>query len=60
MAAFNEGGSFKEYLLDDGEVGEYLEPAAIEEIFDLEHHLRRVPLIFERVFGTREMGDVQD
>ncbi len=53
MAAFSEGGSFKDYLLRDADVGNYLSPEAIAEIFDLDHHLRRVPLILERVFGER-------
>ncbi|NPA25189.1 MAG: adenylosuccinate lyase [Deltaproteobacteria bacterium] len=52
MAAFNEGGSFKEYLLKDSEVTKFISASEIEEIFSLEHHLRRVPEIFARVFGT--------
>jgi len=51
MRAYNEGGSFKDYLLADSEVTERLPAAEIENIFSLEHHLRRIPEIFARVFG---------
>jgi adenylosuccinate lyase len=51
MRTYNEGGSFKDYLLADSEVTERLPAAEIENIFSLEHHLRRIPEIFARVFG---------
>ncbi len=51
MRAFNEGGSFKEYLLQDEDVAKYLSPAEIEEKFSLNHHMRQIPTIFARVFG---------
>ena len=54
MRAYNEGGSFKDYLLADAEVTERLPAAEIENIFSLEHHLRRIPEIFERVFGEAD------
>ncbi len=51
MQAFNDGGSFKEYLLKDKDVAQYMSAAEIEEKFSLEHHLRQIPTIFARVFG---------
>ncbi|HDS17239.1 MAG TPA: adenylosuccinate lyase [Proteobacteria bacterium] len=50
MQAFNDGGSFKEYLLRDKDIALYLQPSAIEERFSLEHQLRQVGKIFARVF----------
>ena len=51
MQAFNDGGSFKEYLIKDEDVAKYLSASEIEEKFSLEHHMRQVPTIFKRVFG---------
>ncbi|RLB69146.1 MAG: adenylosuccinate lyase, partial [Deltaproteobacteria bacterium] len=51
MQAFNDGGSFKEYLLKDEDVAKYLSAAEIEEKFSLSHHMRQIPTIFARVFG---------
>ncbi|MCD6535138.1 MAG: adenylosuccinate lyase [Deltaproteobacteria bacterium] len=51
MQSFNDGGSFKEYLLKDEDVAKYLSAQEIEEKFSLEHHMRQVPVIFARVFG---------
>ncbi|MBN2705589.1 MAG: adenylosuccinate lyase, partial [Deltaproteobacteria bacterium] len=52
MQAFNDGGSFKDYLLRDKDIALYLQPSAIEERFSLEHQLRQVGKIFARVFGA--------
>ncbi|MCK5117914.1 MAG: adenylosuccinate lyase [Candidatus Aegiribacteria sp.] len=51
MQAFNDGGSFKEYLIKDEDVAKYMSAQDIEEKFSLEHHMRQVPVIFARVFG---------
>jgi adenylosuccinate lyase len=51
MQAFKDGGSFKDYLLNDKDVAKYLSAAEIEEKFSLEHHMRQIPTIFARVFG---------
>ncbi len=42
---------FKELILADTEIMEYLSPKEVEEIFDLKVHLRYVDHIFKRVFG---------
>jgi len=54
MHAFETGSSFKENLLRDQEVMAVLRPEEVEEIFNLKHHLRQVPVIFRRVFGAEE------
>lgn len=51
MQAFNDGGSFKDYLLEDKDVAKYLSAQEIEEKFSLNHHMRQIPTIFTRVFG---------
>jgi adenylosuccinate lyase len=52
MQVWEEGGTFPERVKADADIGRYLSPAELEELFDLKHHLRRVGLLFERVFGT--------
>ncbi len=61
MATWREGGSFKDRLLADETVRKHLKAAAIEALFDLDHHFRQVDTIFRRVFGkarrtTRRKG----
>jgi adenylosuccinate lyase len=54
MAAWEEGGSFKERLLADPEVMAGLGPDAGEQLgrlFDPQTHLKNLDYIFEKVFG---------
>ncbi|MDY6881462.1 MAG: adenylosuccinate lyase [Desulfatiglans sp.] len=51
MKVWEEGASFKEMILQDREIGEYLSLQEIEDLFDLDYHLKYVDQIFERVFG---------
>ncbi|MDI6796613.1 MAG: adenylosuccinate lyase [Desulfatibacillaceae bacterium] len=52
MAVWQDSSkNFKELLLQDGQIGRYLEKAAIEQIFDLDYHLKYVDTIFARVFA---------
>ena len=44
--------SLLQLLKDDPEVTSRIPPSDLEELFDLGYHLRRVDLIFERVFGS--------
>jgi adenylosuccinate lyase len=39
-------------LKADPEVTKHIEPAKLEECFDLGYHLKHVDTIFERVFGN--------
>lgn len=51
MKFYEEGADFRSALLADGEVVGHLGAAAIERLFDLDHHLAHVDDIFARVFG---------
>ena len=44
--------SLLQLLKDDPEVTSRIPPSQLEELFDLGYHLKRVDLIFERVFGN--------
>jgi adenylosuccinate lyase len=50
MRSFHEQRSFKELLLADPEVTSVLSGGDIETAFDLEHQLRNVDKVFDRVF----------
>ena len=52
MQVWEEGGTFKERVLADPEIGKYLSRAELEELFDLKHHLRHVDELFRRVFAA--------
>jgi len=51
MRAFQEQKDFKALLLEDPDLSAVLSRAEIEKAFDLNHQLRNVDVIFERVFG---------
>jgi adenylosuccinate lyase len=50
MKVWEEGHEFKGLILKDKEIGKYLNKEEIEEIFDLDYHLKYVDEIFSRVF----------
>ncbi len=50
MRSFHEHKDFKELLLADPDLMQVLTPAEVEKAFDLDHHLRNVDVIFDRVF----------
>src|SRR5688572_1018174 len=52
MRSFHEQKPFKALLLADAEVTRVLSPEDIERAFDLDHQLRNVDQIFERVFKS--------
>jgi len=51
MKVWEEGLDFKRLILADQEIGKHLSKDEIEEIFDLDYHLKYVDEIFERVFN---------
>jgi adenylosuccinate lyase len=51
MEVWEGKGSFKERLLEDEDLPKYLTREEIEEIFDINYHLKHVDTIFDRVFG---------
>lgn len=50
LNAWSTGESFKQILLSDSDVREYLDDKEIEKIFSLNYHLKHVDEIFARVF----------
>src|SRR5262245_34539508 len=52
MRSFSEQKDFKGLLLADADVTKVLEPAVINECFDLNAQMRNVDAIFARVFTT--------
>jgi adenylosuccinate lyase len=50
MSVWEEGRELKDLLLGDEDIGTYLSKEDIEEIFDLNYHLKHVDAIFDRVF----------
>ena len=52
MRSFAEHGDFKALLLADADVARVLPAADIDRLFDLDHQLRHVDHIFDRVFHS--------
>ena len=52
MKVWESEQDFKGLIMGDEEIAGYLSKADIEEIFDLNYHLKHVDEIFERVFGA--------
>ena len=51
MRVWEKGENFKELVLADKEITESLDKGRVEEIFDLNYHLKYIDAVFERVFG---------
>ena len=50
MKVWESGQDFKELIMEDEEIRRNLSKEEIEEMFDLDYHLKHVDEIFERVF----------
>ena len=50
MKVWETGSEFKDLIMEDQEIGGYLSKSEIEEIFDLDYHVKHVDDIYERVF----------
>lgn len=50
MKVWNEKKDFKTLILNDKEIGKYLDSKKIEELFDVTSHLKYINAIFDRVF----------
>jgi adenylosuccinate lyase len=50
MRVWDEGGNFKEKVLDDADIKKALKPADVEKVFDSSKLLANVDRIFQRVF----------
>jgi adenylosuccinate lyase len=51
MQVWEQGGTFKERVLADPDIGKIISQAELEKLFDLKHHLRHVDAVFQRVFA---------
>jgi adenylosuccinate lyase len=51
MKVWENGTDLKDLVMQDSEITEYLAEKEIEEVFDLDYHLKYVDHIFERVFS---------
>jgi Adenylosuccinate lyase len=51
MKVWKEGGDFLEALLKDKDVTKAVPEKTLRAQFDLDHHLKHVDTIFDRVFG---------
>ena len=52
MKAWDEGGDYKELVMNDADISSYLSAEEIARVFDLKHYLRNVDQVFARVFGN--------
>ncbi len=50
MQVWDEGGEFKNLVLNDADITSKLSAAEIERVFDVKHYLRNVDKVFARVF----------
>ena len=51
MKVWDEGGDYKDLLMNDEDIRTKLSPEEIERVFDVRHYLRNVGKVFERVFN---------
>jgi adenylosuccinate lyase len=51
MRVWDSGQEFKQLIMEDDEIGAYLSNKEIDDVFDLDYHLKYVDEIYERVFG---------
>jgi adenylosuccinate lyase len=51
MRSFHEKADFRTLMLADADVSAVLRPEEIEQAFDLDHQLRHVDVVFNRVFA---------
>lgn len=51
MKVWDEGGDYKELVMNDADVTSKLSPEEIARVFDLKHYLRNVDKVFDRVFN---------
>jgi adenylosuccinate lyase len=51
MQVWEEGGTFRERVLADPEIGKHLSRGELEKLFDLKHHLRQVDELFRPGLG---------
>ncbi len=57
MRVWNEGVDYQTLLNGDPDVSKYLSPGEVEQVFDLEYHIKHADTIFDRVFEEQEDED---
>ncbi len=50
MKVWDEGGEYRELVMNDADITSRLSPEEIARVFNLKHYLRNVDRVFERVF----------
>jgi adenylosuccinate lyase len=50
MKVWDEGGEYKDLVMDDADINSRLSNEEIKQIFDVKHYLRNVEKVFARVF----------
>jgi len=50
MRVWDEGGEYRDLVMNDADISALLTPEEIERVFDVKHYLRNVEKVFERVF----------
>jgi adenylosuccinate lyase len=51
MKVWDEGKDFRELIKSDSDIRSHLSAEAIEQVFSLDHYLRNVGKVYQRVFG---------
>ncbi|MDM7921392.1 MAG: adenylosuccinate lyase, partial [Pyrinomonadaceae bacterium] len=51
MKVWDEGGEYRELVMQDADISSHLSQEEIARVFDLKHYLRNVDKVFERVFN---------
>ena len=54
MQVWDEGGEYKDLVMNDAEIREKLSAEEVEKVFSYEHYLRNVGKVFDRVFGSEK------
>ncbi|HEX8367268.1 MAG TPA: adenylosuccinate lyase [Pyrinomonadaceae bacterium] len=56
MRVWDEGGEYKDLVLQDADIRAKLSAEEIERVFDVRHYLRNVEKVFARVFEANSKG----
>ena len=54
MRAWEEKKNFRALIVNDKKILDHMSRKKIEEIFDVNYHLKYISAIFNRVFGKKE------
>jgi adenylosuccinate lyase len=60
MRVWDEGGEYRDLVLQDADIRAKLSPEEIERVFDVRHYLRNVERVFERVFAANSKGQAKE